>query len=167
MRKMLLLIYVLGLPCASLSQLNQLSWANLSGLRAGQNIQVVDTASKKHSGTFESVSNTAISLRLAAGEQSIQKQDVRSVKIVDNKHRGHNSLVGLAVGGGAGAGVGAIIGAATYKGCASQSFCLDFLSRGDQAGIGAVIGFAGGAITGAIVGGLLPAHSTLYSATTH
>jgi hypothetical protein len=167
MRKMLFLMCVLGLPCALSAQPSQVPWANLSTLRAGQSIQVVDINAKKHSGIFVSVSDTAISYRETSSEHSIQKQDVRSVKIVDNKHRGHNVLVGLAVGGGAGAGVGAIIGVATYKGCPSQGFCLDIVSRGDQAAIAAVIGFAGGAITGAVVGALSPAHSTLYSVSSH
>ena len=81
-------------------------------------------------------------------------------------HRGHNTLVGLAVGGGAGAATGAGIGAATYKGCTQQSFCLGFTSRGAQTGIGAVAGFAGGAVIGAVTGALVPSHTTIYTIST-
>jgi hypothetical protein len=107
MRKILFLICVLGIPCASWSQTNQASWANLSTLRAGQKIQVVEMNSKKHSGTFVNVSDTAIWYKEAAGEQAIQRHDVRSVKLMENKHRLRNTLIGGAVGAGAGAGIGA------------------------------------------------------------
>ena len=158
MRMLLVLLCVLGLPCASLAQTNQASWAILSGLRAGQNIQVVDTASRKHSGTFTSVSDTAITLRATAGEQSIQKQDVRSVRL-KNTHRLRNTLIVAGVG----AGVGAGIGAATHKSCSQGQFCLDIGGRGLPAAIGAVIGGLGGAAVGA----LLPSHSTVYSVSSH
>ena len=42
MRKSLFLICVLGLPCVSWAQTNRASWANLSALRAGQKIQIVE-----------------------------------------------------------------------------------------------------------------------------
>ncbi len=133
MRMLLVLLCVLGIPCASLAQTNQASWATLSGLRAGQNIQIVDTASKKHSGTFTSVSDTAISFRATAGEQSIQKQDVRSIRLMKNTHRLRNTLIVAGVG----AGVGAGIGAATYKPCSQEPFCLDIGGRGLPTAIGA------------------------------
>jgi hypothetical protein len=163
MRKTLFLLCIFGLPGASLAQTIQLSWANLSALQAGQNIQVTDTASKKHSGTFASASDTALAYRDTSGEHSIQKQDVRSVKLTANKHRGRNTLIGGAVGGAVGAGVGAAIGAATHQGCAPGAFCLDIIGEGGSAGIGAALGFLGGAITGGVVGALLPSHSTIYS----
>ena len=155
----LVLLCVLGLSCASVAQTHQDSWAILSRLQPGQNIQVVDTASKKHSGTFTSVSETAISFRASAGEQSIQKQDVHSVRLMKNTHRLRNTLIVAGVG----AGVGAGIGAATHKSCAPGAFCLDVGGRGLPAAIGAVIGGLGGAAVGA----LLPSHSTIYSVSTH
>jgi zinc transporter ZupT len=136
-------------------------------LQVGQSIQVVDSSSKKHSGIFMSVSDTAISLRVASGEQSIQKEDVRTVKLLAQKRRARNTLVGGAMGGGIGAGVGAIIGAATYKGCAPGAFCLDIVGEGGSAGIGAAVGFLGGIITGGVVGALVPSHTTIYEAKSH
>lgn len=158
MRKILLSISVLALSCVSLAQSNQTSqtsWAKLSGLRPGEKIQVLDSASKKHSGNFMSVSDTAISLRKASSEESIQRQDVRSVKLMENNHRLRNTLIIGAVG----AGVGAGIGAAAHKGCKSQSFCLDIGGRALPAAIGAVIGGIGGAIAGV----LIPTHDTIYN----
>jgi hypothetical protein len=155
MRNVLLLICVLGIPCSSEAQTNQASWTNLSALQPGQKIQVVDIHSTKHSGTFANVSDTAISYQEATGEQAIQKQDVRSVKLMENKHRLRNTLVL----GGVGAGVGAGIGAATFHSCSSQAFCIQPIGKGAITGIGAVVGFAGGAVVGA----LLPSHKTIYS----
>jgi hypothetical protein len=163
MRKTLFLLCIFCLSCTALAQINEASWAKLRGLTPGQNIQIVDANAKRHSGTFLSVSDTSIVFTETTSQRSIDKQDVRSVKLMET-HHGHNTLVGFAVGGGAGAAVGAGIGAATYKGCPpQQSFCLDFVSRGEQTGILAVAGFAGGAIIGAVTGALVPSHTTIYS----
>jgi hypothetical protein len=162
MRKLLLVFCIFGLPCGVLAQIDRASgadWTKLSGLRPGQKIQVVDAMSKKHSGFFASVSETAIVYSAKAGEQSVPKQDVRSVKLMENRHRLRNTLLV----GAAGAGVGAAIGAATHKGCSTQSFCFDVGGRGLPAGIGAVIGGLGGVAVGA----LLPSHDTIYSAAPH
>ena len=158
MRRTLWLICILGMACASWGQSDQASWANLSALHAGQKIQIVDTKAKKHSGSFVSVSDTEISYQAGAGEQTVQKSDVRSLKLMENKYRLRNALIGGLVGAGAGAG----IGAATYhpKSCPPNAFvCLNGIGgRGVPTAIGAVIGLAGGAIVGAV----LPAHRTIY-----
>jgi hypothetical protein len=150
MRKLLLFLVCVGaLPCASLGQTNKLSWANLSGLQPGQNIQVIDTSSNKHAGAFVRVSDAAIALRLTSGEQSIQKQDVRSVKLMQNKHRVRNTVIGAAIGAAAGAG----ILAATWE---NHGFVG---GKGDGAAVGAAIG----SIMGGVVGVLIPSHSTIYT----
>jgi hypothetical protein len=115
--------------------------------------------SKKHSGNFVSISDTAISYRETNGEQSIPKQDVLSVKLMDHKHRLRNTLIVAGVG----AGVGAGIGAALHKPCSSPSFCLDIGGAALPAAIGAVLGGVGGAV----VGILLPSHSTIYQVSAH
>jgi hypothetical protein len=166
MQRLLFLMCFLGPPLAG-AQTDQASWANLNALQAGQKIQVVDMNSKKHSGMFVNVSDIAISYQEAAGEQIVQKQDVRSVKLVESKQRVRNTLVGIGVGGGVGAGVGAGIGAATFHSCSSQSFCIQPVGKGGTAGIAAVFGFAGGAVVGAVVGALLPSHRTIYRVTSH
>ena len=153
MRKCLFLLCVLGLPCVSWTQTNLASWANLGALQVGHKIQIVDMNSKKHSGTFVSVSDTAISYQEAAGEQTIQKQDVRSVRLMENKHRLRNTIIAGAVGAGAGAG----IGAASWE---NHGFLG---SKGVGAEVGAAIGFAGGAV----VGVLLPSHKMIYSVNFH
>jgi len=150
------------MACASWGQSDRASWANLSGLQAGQKIQVVEMNSKKHSGTFVSVSDTAIAYQDGTGERTIQRQDVRTVKLRKNRHRLRNTLIGGLVGAAAGAG----IGAATYHthSCSPNTFCLNGIGgRGVPTAIGAVIGLAGGIV----VGVLLPSHSTIYSVNPH
>ena len=142
-----------------MAQANHASWSELSGLQPGQKIQVVGMTSKKHSGKFVSISDTAISYRETNGEQSIPKQEVLSVKLMEHKHRLRNTLIVAGVG----AGVGAGIGAAVHKPCSSQSFCLDIRGAALPAGAGAVFGGLGGAV----VGFLLPSHSTIYQVSSH
>jgi outer membrane lipoprotein SlyB len=153
LRNGLFLICVLAVSSASIAQTNQASWANLSRLRAGQKIQIVEMTAKKHSGIFESFSDSAISYKDAAGEQTVQRQDVRSVKRVGSYRRLRNALIGAGVGAGAGAG----ITAAAWE-------PHGFLGgRGDGAGLGAILG----APLGAIAGVLLPSHDAVYSVGSH
>jgi hypothetical protein len=90
-RKMFLLLFGLGLSCAAFARTDRASWANLGGLQPGQMIQVVGMTSKKHSGYFVSVSDTAILYREMDGEQSIPKRDVLCVKLMENKRRLRNA----------------------------------------------------------------------------
>jgi hypothetical protein len=153
MRKILVLIgvLVLVLPCVSLAQGNS-NWSNLTQLHAGQKIQIIETNAKKHSGIFVSASDTAISYRETAGEHSLEKQDIRSVK-VENNHHLRNTLILTGVGAGVGAGIGA---AATGHGGGP---ILLSVSHAKGAGVGAVLG----AVGGVTVGALLPSHHTIYS----
>jgi hypothetical protein len=156
MRKTLFLVCVLAVPCASWGQGDQTSWTNLSTLRPGQKIQVVETNSKKHSGTFVSFSEAAIVYEDTAGGQTIPRQDVRRVKLMENKHRLRNALIGGAVGAGVGAGIGAA------KSECSGPDCINVIGRGTVAAIGATVGAA----VGAVVGAFLPSHHTIYSVNT-
>lgn len=154
MRKIFLLICVIGIPCATWAQPGQASWTNLSGLRAGQKIEVVGADAKKHSGTFVSASDTAITFNEATGEQTLQKKDVRIVKLMENHHRLRNALIGAGVGAGAGAGIGAGIGDSGSK---------VFKFPGTDAAIFAIVGLG----AGAAVGALLPCHGTIYNVNSH
>jgi hypothetical protein len=145
--------FVLCMPCAALGQSNKSSWEKLSALGAGHKIEVVEMNSKKVSGAFVSVTDAGISLQVEGGEQTIARQDVRVVKLMENKHRLRNAAIGAAIGAGAGAGIGAELG----KG-PSHGFGFDFAAQG--AGIVA----GAGAVIGAVVGALLPCHETVYRA---
>jgi hypothetical protein len=160
MRTLLLTMCILGISCVSLAQGKAASWGNLSMLRAGDKIQVVQMNSTKVNGDFLNVSDAAISLQAKAGTQIIQKQDVASVKLMRSKHRLRNALIV----GGIGAGVGAGIGAATFHPCPpSQTFCFQIGGRSIPAGLGAVVGLLGGATIGA----LSPEHETVYRLNSH
>jgi hypothetical protein len=153
MRNRLILLCVLGVSCVSGAQSKQGSWANLSRLQPGQQIQIDEVNSKRLSGAFISVSDSAISLKGSAGEQSVPMQDVRSVKIAKGNHRLRNTLIGAGVGAGAGAG----ITAAAWE-------PHGFLGG---RGVGATVGAVIGGLAGAIVGAVVPSHDTVYRAPSH
>ena len=153
MRNTLAMVLLLGISCASIAQSSQASWAQLSGLKPGQKIQIAEIRGKKHSGTFENFSDSSISIREASGETSVQKQDVRSVKLLQNNHRLRHTLIGLGIGAGAGAG----IGAGTWE---SHGFLG---GKGTGAAVCAVIG----GLAGTAVGALLPTHDAVYQASPH
>ena len=150
MRRLLSMIAVLAASCALSAQTSPPTWENLRTLAPGQKIQVLEISAKKHSGAFVNVSDTAIVLTQADGDRTLQRENVRSVKLMKNSHRGRNTLIGAGIGAGAGAGITA--GAWESGG---------FLGgRGVGAAVGAVIGGVGGAIVGAV----LPSHDTIYRA---
>jgi hypothetical protein len=152
-----ILFCVVGIPCATFAQSSQTLWQNLSTLRAGQKIKVIEKDAttknaKTVTGTFASVSETALTLHQKGLERVIQRQDVRTVKLMGISHRLRNALIGGAVGAAGGAGVGA----ASWE---NRGFAG---GKGIGAAVGAAIGFG----IGAIVGALVPAHETIiYSAT--
>jgi outer membrane lipoprotein SlyB len=153
MRKLMLMFFVIGMSCPSWAQSSGASWESLNTLHAGDKIQVTEMNSKVVSGKFVSYSDTAISLQARAGQQTIQKQDVGTVKLAKNNKRLRNTAIGAGIGAGAGAGIGA--GAWESRG---------FLGG---KGVGAAVGAVIGALAGAVVGALVPNHQTVYRAATH
>jgi hypothetical protein len=151
MRKLWILVFVLAMPCAAFGQTDRSSWEALSALGAGHKIQVVEMNSKKVSGAFVSATDAGISLQGPGGEQTIARQDVRRVKLMENKHRLRNAAIGAVIGAAAGAGtLGGLVN--------SSEGGFNFTGQG------AAIGAGAGAVIGAIVGALLPCHQTIYRA---
>ena len=150
MRKSWFLICVLAATYTSWAQSGPASWQNLNSLHEGERIQVREKNSRKVSGTFLNVSEAAISVQGEAGSQAIQRQDVLSVKLMKNKHRLRNAFIGAGVG----AGVGAATGAAWNTG---------IFSRQRVAGVLALACL----VPGAVVGALVPDHSTIYNVGSH
>jgi hypothetical protein len=153
MRSTLLMVCLLGTSFCAVAQNAQSSWTSLSRLSPGQKIRIVESDSKKHTGAFENISDTAITLRDANGEASIPRQDVRSVKLMRSDRRLRNTLLGLAIGAGAGAG----ITAAAWE---SHGFLG---GRGD----GALVGAAIGGVAGLAIGVSLPTGKTIYVVPSH
>jgi hypothetical protein len=148
MRSLLRVLGVLAFIFASAWVNAQSSWTSLNGLSSGQKIQVIETNSKKHSGTFVSVSDTAITFREGNGERSVQRTDVRKVKL-QNQRRARNVLIGTGVG----AGIGAVFGAAVAGNGG-------FVSRPAGAAAFGLIG----AVFGTPIGLVASTHNTVYSA---
>ena len=153
MRNLLPMIGVIAASCALSAQTNPSNWDNLRSLAPGQKIQVVATTSKKSSGAFVDVSDTAIVFTQPNGNRTLQKQDVRSVKLMKSGHHLRNTLIGAGIGAGAGAG----ITAAAWE---SNGFL-------GGKGAGAAVGTVIGGVAGAIVGAVLPSHNTVYFASSH
>jgi hypothetical protein len=154
MRSVLIAVCILGMPWVSSAQAAKSSWANLNALQPGEKIQLIEISNKKSTGNFLSATDAQITLQEKSGEQTFQKQNVRLVWLMKNKHRLRNSLIGAGVG----AGIGAGIGAATGGPCKVPSSCFFYLTRPQQAAIFAVPGLA----IGAAVGALWPTHEIIY-----
>ncbi|MGH9449677.1 MAG: hypothetical protein ACRD11_03965 [Terriglobia bacterium] len=85
------------------------SWDNLKSLTPGQEIRVVMNNLESYQGKFESLSDGGITLRQAAGEQTLARKDILRVSgKVGQNHRVRNMLIGMAVGAGAGLVIGRI-----------------------------------------------------------
>jgi hypothetical protein len=84
-------------------------WDNLKTLRPGQRIRLVLNDAKSYQGELQSLSDNEITLRRAAGEQTLARQDILRVSRKGKKHRRRNALIGAAVGAGAGLGIGATL----------------------------------------------------------
>ncbi len=125
---------------------DQANWDKLKQLSPGQEIQVVQNGTKSIRGNFHTVTEEAIVLSLASGEQTISRQSVDRISTKGKGHRGRNALIGVGIG----AGAGAVGGAAYGKSCLSGSFIC--FSRGEAIGVGTVLG----AIVGTIIGVLIP-----------
>jgi len=82
------------------------SWDNLKSLTPGQEIRVVMNNVKSYQGEFESLSDEGITLRQAAGEQTLARKDVLRVSRKGQGHRSRNTVIGTAVGAGVGLGLG-------------------------------------------------------------
>jgi hypothetical protein len=85
------------------------SWENLKSLTPGREILVVMNNVKSYLGKFESLSDGGITLRQAAGEETLPRKDVLRVSWKGQSHRRRNALIGAA--GGAALGLGAGLGA--------------------------------------------------------
>jgi len=83
------------------------SWDNLKSLTPGQEIRVVMNNVKSYQGEFASLSDGAITLRQAAGEQTLARKDILRVsQKMGHDHQSRNALIGAVVGTWAGLGVG-------------------------------------------------------------
>ena len=151
-RAFLILLLFLELPAALCAQKRQGSWSDLRGLRVGQGIEVIESNMKHHGGEFVSVSDEMLTLQEKGSDVSVKRQDIVRVSTASGARRGEHTVIGLVVGAAGGAGIGAAAG--------SESKGWVGLSEG----VGALVGIAIDATSGAIVGTVIPAHTTIYRA---
>jgi hypothetical protein len=152
MRRVALLLFLLGLSSSLNAQTQKNSWSNLSGLKTGQGIEVIESKLKRHDGKFLTVTDDALTMRENGSDISLPRQDIVRVTTSSAPKRGEHALIGLVIGGAIGAGIGAAAGS-------SHGFF-----GGSSRGIGALAGVIIGAPSGAIVGAVVPAHTTVYRA---
>ena len=106
MRRLFWGLFLLVLvPGLGLAQTGRESWDNLSQLRAGQKIEVVDMELKSRQGTFASYSAEAIPLRVKNDAAIVPRADMLRVSLPEDSKRARNMLIGAAIGAGDGIGV--------------------------------------------------------------
>jgi hypothetical protein len=135
---MLKVLGIVTFLCASADIEGQTSWAILGSVRVGQKIQVVEMNNKKHTGNFLSTTDSAITFTEGKSERSLQKVDVRSVKL-RGQRRMRNVLIGL----GAGAGSMALIGGVA---CAPEGSDWGWACAAAGGLLGAAVGMPIGAL---------------------
>lgn len=153
MRKPLLILFLFaGIPAMLVAQKQEGSWSNLTSVKAGRGIEVIDSKMKRHAGEFIAATDEALTLKENGSDVSIRREDVARVSTGSGPRRGEHAAIGLVVGGLAGAAIGAASGSST-----------GFLG-GSSRGIAALVGIVIGAPAGAVVGAVVPSHTTLYRA---
>ncbi len=151
MRKSLLILFLfVGIPALLVAQKQEESWSNLTNVKAGRGIEVIDFKMKRYVGEFIATTDETLTLKENGSNVSIPRKDVARVSTGSGPKRGEHAVIGLVVGGLAGAAIGAASGSST-----------GFLG-GSSRGIAALVGIAIGAPVGAVVGAVVPAHTTLY-----
>ena len=139
-RAALLLLFLF--PALTPAKEPQGSWDNLGQLQPRQKIEVVDSTMKSLHGSFVSVSDEGISLRVGKTQETVARANVVRVSVRATSHRTRNMLLGAGIGGGL-----ALIPSAVLL--VQQS------NEGNNCGacVAAIVaGFGGGAALGAIPG---------------
>jgi hypothetical protein len=117
------------------------NWDNLKQLAPREQIQIVLNDFRAYRGEFQSVSDEAVVVRVATGEQTFPRPDILRVS-AKSKGRGHrNTWIGAGVGAGLGIVAVAMDCRNDRRGCSPE---------------GVALGVPFGAGVGALVGALVP-----------
>ena len=144
-------------PATVAAQAGTNDWSRLNSVASGSKLSVKLKNGKKMEGTFNSLSDTALTLMVKNTSTEIKRDDIRSVHHVGGTSVTKSTLIGL----GAGTGAGALLGAV---GAASDDDSLGSLDgRAVAAGL-TVLGAAAGTITGFIIGKTRKKRMLLYEA---
>ncbi len=138
MKKLRAVFFILCfVPQLSLTRGKKDQWANLSPLRSGQKIEVVDLQSRSLQGTFLSFSEERILLRVGQDEVPVQRANVLRV-VLRQPRRLRNAAIAAAIGVGAGLAIAMPVW--TAEGATASPGILGPLIGGSAgAGIGATV----------------------------
>ncbi len=143
------LVFTFLLPTFLQAQAPKYTWSNLSQLRPGQKIQVVEKQMKELTCEFVSFTDEAIVIRRGKDVESVERSKVERVSIRDTSHRTRHMILGAAIGGG----VALAIGIPGYVATSNEG------NGCGPCAIGIAAGFGGGTALGA-----LPSYRTIYRA---
>ena len=138
------LLLLLQVPGFGWAQSSQNKWDDVKQLAPGQQIRLVLNDAKSYTGQFQSVTDAGVVVRLATGDQALERQNVLRVSAQAKSHRGRNALIGLAVGTGA----GIIVGVASPElgqGRCARGSCVNATSVSVAGVVGAAVGAGLGA----------------------
>ena len=117
------------------------NWVNLNQLVTGAEIRVTLANGKTLSGFMQRVTPESLAVNATTSQETLSRQEIRRVSLKRSGHRGRNTLIGLAAGGGSGLAVGAVEVSRTRPGAMFRNFGYAvFLPLG--ALVGTVIGVA-------------------------
>jgi YMGG-like Gly-zipper len=137
---LVLTLLLSGIPLRA--QGNSDDWSRLNSLESGNKLVVKLKNGRNVEGTFNSNSDSSLSLRVKGSNEEVRREDVSTVHRVSRKSAGKATLIGAGVG----AGTGALIGAV-----GSRESDFDKLDQAVTAGL-TIIGAGVGAVTGFLIG---------------
>jgi hypothetical protein len=125
-------------------------WENMKALAPGTQFRVISNASSKPvEGTFNSVTDSDLSLMRDNRVESFSRTEIVSVSAKQKGHRLRHALIGLGVGTAAGALIGFGIGHGQASGCQKSGGGWCGLDTAAGAALGGMGGLVGGAMIGA------------------
>ena len=118
-------------------------WATVQALAPGESIKVALQDGGSIRGKFQSASDTGLIIAAGAGQKTLSRDNIRSVSVKHNGHRGRHALIGAAIGAGAGLGMGV----AVDNDCTKTSFvCTGNRGKAILTPVFALIGAGIGAV---------------------
>lgn len=123
------------------------NWDSLRGLKSGDAVVVTERTGREVKGSFRAVSADAIQVETSGGEVSVERPQVRKVKMKSASRRARN----VAIGAAAGIAIGVTV---------DQTLGTRLRNEGNESGRAAMYAAPIGLLAG--VPALLPAYVTVY-----
>jgi hypothetical protein len=115
------------------------NWSRLSSVETGAKLAVKLKNGKTVDGRFNSISDSALTLKVKGSNQELRKDDIQTIHLVTRKSATKATLIGAGIGAGAGALAGAVGGREGDFDKLDQAVTAGFTVIG--AGIGALSGY--------------------------